>query len=119
MSDEKPGELGVVGGILAMLAGAPILAARMGEEQHTVCADCTQHGPARTLGPGYVNCAYANLVWRVEDLEREPPWAGCRGFKLREGAPGPQKRYTDSMKEKLRKGIIPAEQAAFPKEEKP
>lgn len=99
MSDNpKNGALGNTIGLLTMLASGPLLGGKLGEAEHTVCADCSRHEPARTLGPGYVNCTHANLVWRVEELENEPPWAGCRGFKLRDGAPGPLKRYAQAVR---------------------
>ena len=127
MSDEKekPGELGVAGGIgiLAMLAGAPILMSRMGEEQHTVCADCDEwrpdHGGLCASTRANHNTSADGSWGPLATSFDGPLWPGCRGFKLRPGAPGPAKRYTDALKEKLTKRIIPADQSAFPKEEKP
>jgi hypothetical protein len=106
--DAKRGDLGV----LALLASGPMLAGRIGEAEHTVCADCSQHEPTRTLlGTGFVNCRYANAVFHKDDLGKDPPWPGCRGFKLLPGAPGPMKRYAQAVRDRTN--------AALQKEKKP
>lgn len=104
--DAKPDlPIGAVG--YAMLLGAPIVLSRLRDWEYTFCEDCENW----TGEPGYNSdgeCKDDESVGWFREINREdvrfmrrgPPWPGCRGFKLRDGAPGPTKRWMEATKKK-------------------
>lgn len=105
---EKPDlPIGAVG--YAILLGAPIVLSRLREWEHTFCEDCENWTKTHVADGVVLDGLCRQMAFQTGP--RGPLWSGCRGFKLRGGAPGPAKRYTDALKEKIGHGIVPGEPA--------
>jgi len=80
------------------LLGAALARASQGIDKCVVCEDCSVHTPAFTMKiDGWRNCGFAGIVFHADLAPDRPAWPGCRGFKLRPGAKGPDKRYAEKV----------------------
>jgi len=103
MSEEEKKMPGAEIGIgLAVLAGGLLMRSSAHEvERFVFCEDCENW---REYEPGEKAPDNVRLgVCKVNQSSFEPTeplWPGCRGFKHRDGTPGPDKRWQESVKEK-------------------
>ncbi len=103
-------ESGAAGGVFGLLIGGPLVAGKMAEWENTLCEDCLhgtveKHQRGNRLGP---LCDYSGLVI----FSGGPPWPGCRGFVLRESAPGPAKRAHEAAQAKMEAAMRTAKENA-------
>lgn len=110
MADEKPKTVGDllaesgsgVGAFASLFAGGAVAMGKLAEWEHTVCSDCAMWAERE---PGWGTCGPQNdgpgSNVRVLLASTGPLWPGCRGFVLRDGAPGPAKRAHEAAKKRI------------------